>query len=35
MNDSRLGWVEVSLPGGELQGWVPAYTIEAVGRDSG
>ena len=32
MNDSRNGWVEVSLPGGELQGWAPSYTVEAVGR---
>ena len=32
MNDSRLGWVEVSLPGGELEGWVAAYAIEAVVR---
>ena len=31
MNDSRHGWVEVSLPGGELQGWVPASALEAVG----
>ena len=32
MNDSRHGWVEVSLPGGELQGWVPIHAIEAVAR---
>ncbi len=35
MNDSRHGWVEVSLPGGELQGWVSARTVEAVGRADG
>ena len=29
--DSRDGWVEVSLPGGELEGWVPAYALEVVG----
>lgn len=28
---SRHGWLQVSLPGDELQGWVPAHTIEAVG----
>ena len=33
MTDSRHGWVEISLPGGELQGWVPAYELEAIGRD--
>ena len=32
MNDSRRGWVEVSLPGGELQGWVPTYALEGVVR---
>ena len=32
MNDSRHGWVEVSLPGGELEGWVPTHAIEAVGQ---
>ena len=32
MNDSRHGWFEVSLPGGELQGWVPTRTVEAVER---
>ncbi len=35
VNDSRNGWVEVSLPGGELEGWVPAYAIEVVGRHGG
>ena len=35
MNDSRNGWVRVSLPGGELQGWVPAYALIAVGRAEG
>ena len=33
--DSRHGWLQVALPGGELQGWLPAHTIEAVGRDGG
>ena len=31
--DSRHGWLQVALPGGELQGWLPAHTVEAVGRD--
>ena len=30
--DSRQGWLRVSLPGGELQGWVPSHAIEAVRR---
>ena len=30
--DSRHGWVEVSLPGGELQGWVSSNTLESVGQ---
>lgn len=33
--DSRQGWLQVALPGGELQGWLPAHTIEAVGREEG
>lgn len=33
--DSRHGWVSVSLPGGELKGWVAAYSVEAVARDDG
>ena len=33
--DSRHGWLQVALPGGELQGWLPAHTIEAVGWDGG
>ena len=33
VNDSRHGWVEVSLPGGELRGWAPAHAVEVVGRD--
>ena len=33
--DSRHGWLQVALPGGELEGWLPAHTIEAVGRDRG
>lgn len=28
---SRHGWLQVALPGGELQGWMPAHAIEAVG----
>ena len=32
---SRHGWLQVALPGGELQGWVPAHAIEAVGRSGG
>ena len=28
--DSRHGWLQVALPGGELEGWLPAYTVEAV-----
>ena len=32
---SRPGWQQVALPSGELQGWLPAHTIEAVGRDGG
>ena len=31
--DSRHGWLQVALPGGELEGWLPAHAIEAVGRD--
>ena len=31
--DSRHGWLRVALPGGELEGWLPAHAIEAVGRD--
>ena len=30
--DSRQGWLRVSLPGGELQGWAPSHSIEAVRR---
>ena len=33
--DSRHGWLQVALPGGELQGWLPAHAVEAVGRDGG
>ena len=35
LNDSRYGWVEVSLPGGELWGWAPAHAIEVVRRGGG
>ena len=31
--DSRHGWLQVALPGGELRGWIPSHAIEAVGRD--
>ena len=31
--DSRHGWLQVALPGGELQGWLPAHAVEAVARD--
>ena len=30
--DTRRGWVQVALPGGELSGWMPAHTVESVGR---
>ena len=33
--DSRHGWLQVALPGGELRGWLPAHAIEAVRRDGG
>ena len=33
--DSRHGWLQVALPGAELQGWLPAHAIEAVGREGG
>ena len=35
LTDSRHGWWKVALPGGELQGWVPAHAIEKVGRVDG
>ena len=31
--DSRHGWLQAALPGGELEGWLPAHAIEAVGQD--
>lgn len=31
LTGSRHGWLQVSLPGGELQGWIPAHAIESVG----
>ena len=31
--DSRHGWLQVALPGGELDGWLPSHAIEAVGHD--
>ena len=30
--DSRHGWLQVALPGGELHGWVPSHAVEAVGQ---
>ena len=33
--DSRHGWLQVALPGGELHGWAPTHALEAVGRDDG
>ena len=30
--NSRHGWLQVALPGAELQGWLPAHAIESVGR---
>ena len=35
LTDSRHGWWKVALPGGELQGWVPAHSIETVGHADG
>ncbi|MYD50178.1 MAG: hypothetical protein F4W93_01675 [Dehalococcoidia bacterium] len=28
--DSRQGWVRISLPGGDLQGWAPSVAVEAL-----
>ncbi len=30
LTDSRHGWLQIALPGGELEGWAPSHTIEAV-----
>ena len=30
--DSRQGWLQISLPGDDLQGWAPSHAIEAVRR---
>ena len=30
--DTRQGWMQVALPGGEIKGWMPAHAVEAVGR---
>ena len=35
LTGSRHGWWRVALPGGELQGWVPAHVLERVGRVDG
>ena len=32
LTGSRHGWWRIALPGGELQGWVPAHVLERVGR---
>ena len=32
--DSRHGWLQVALPGGELEGWLPSYAVQAVGRNA-
>ncbi len=29
---SRHGWFKVALPGGTIRGWIPAHTVESVGR---
>ena len=31
--DTRQGWMQVALPGGEIRGWMPAHAVEAVGRE--
>ena len=33
--DSRHGWLQVILPGGELRGWVPAHALLPVRGDGG
>ena len=33
--DSRHGWLQIALPGGELRGWAPSHSIEAVAGDGG
>lgn len=35
LTDSRHGWMRITLPGGELQGWVPAHAVETVGNEDG
>ena len=30
--DSRHGWLQVALPGGELHGWMLSHAVEAVGQ---
>ena len=35
LTDSRQGWLQVALPGGELKGWAPAHMLEAVSADGG
>ena len=29
--DTRQGWLQVALPGGEIRGWMPAHAVEAIG----
>ncbi len=30
LTDTRHGWYEIALPGGELRGWLPSHTAELV-----
>lgn len=32
--DSRQGWVRITLPGDDLQGWAPSNAVEAIRRSS-
>ena len=34
VSDYRRGWLRIELPGGELRGWAPSYTIEVVGGET-
>ena len=33
--DSRHGWLQVALPGGELRGWAPAHALLPARGDGG
>ena len=33
--ERRGSWVRLALPGGELEGWVPAHTVESLSRPTG